>query len=109
MLLGRVNINNFLIYQPKTYVVCFQKNSLNETILASTQNKCFKLMDHGHEMYFKIKLFVFWTYAFVAHLSRNCSGTAQTQSELYTCAGLTVNLVLVCTTKNNYFPRCTNY
>ena len=32
--------NNFLISQTKTYVVGTQKNSLNETVLLSTQNIC---------------------------------------------------------------------
>ena len=31
---------NFLISQPKTYVVGTKKNGLNETVLLSTQNIC---------------------------------------------------------------------
>ena len=30
------------IFLNKTYVVCTQKNRLNETVLSSTQNKCLK-------------------------------------------------------------------
>ena len=32
--------NNFLISQPKTYVVDTQKNLLNETVLLSNRNIC---------------------------------------------------------------------
>ena len=35
--------NNFLISQPKRYVVGTQKNRLNETVLLSTQNICNKI------------------------------------------------------------------
>ena len=42
----RVTENYFSYFSTKTYVVDTQKNSLNETVLLSTQNTCWiKLMD----------------------------------------------------------------